>query len=150
MGGGGVSQKMTLSDMGGVNGKVTEWHFTQWGGITIAIWLICMNMCNNITVMMYYYYLCSYKYEEKKHVYVGFAPPPPPLRCGLCLSKCSKTSLMYIFWFIILFINEVTQGGGGLAKRWHWMTCGEGGVYKGPILGDIIYQQPLIAKLYCF
>ena len=78
------------------------------------------------TVIMYNYYLCSYKYEEKKHVYVGFAPPPPPLRYGLCLSKCFKTSLMYIFWFIILFINDVTQGGGGgwLAKRWHWMTWG--------------------------
>ena len=71
---------MTLSDMGGWGG---QWKsdrvtlHTMGGGIAITIRLICMNMCNDKTVMMYYYYLCSYKYEEKNMFMLGLLHPHP-------------------------------------------------------------------------
>ena len=49
---------------------------------------------------------------------------------------------MCIFWQSILFMNFDTQGGRGVSQNMTWEEGG--GVKKGPILGDIIYEQPLI------
>ena len=40
------------------------------------------------------------------------------------------------------------RGGGGVSQKMTLDDMGGGGVQKGPILGDIIYEQPLIIYLY--
>ena len=74
----------------------------------------------------------------KNKVYVGLTTPHPTP-----FIKKIKTSLMYIFWLCILFINDITQGGGGVRQNMTLDDTGDGeGVQNGPNLGDVIYEQP--------